>query len=151
MKPIKHYVQRVVAANKFSESPIESQLFWAMSNNEKFILCQEGDEPQGEGFFLFPQTNIGKYRVDFYLLARLIVSNPKVWGKFKEAKIVIECDGKAFHSREDQKTRDAERDKYLKDNGYEVTRFTGSEIYHHSKFCVDCIIDKAWSSVRSHG
>ncbi len=88
------------------ESPIEVQFFIAAI---KYI-------PN-----LIPQVNIGPYRVDFAVL---------------EKKVVIELDGHDYHSSKIQRTKDAERQRYLQQNGYTVVRFTGTEIHNDVNKCV---------------
>lgn len=57
----------------------------------------------------YPQYPVGNFFVDF--------ANPV-------AKVVIECDGRAFHL---DKEKDADRDAILNSMGWVVFRFTGSE------------------------
>lgn len=66
-----------------------------------------------------PQQKIGKYVVDFLCFE-------------SDRKIVIECDGHEFHEKtKEQAQKDKERDRFLQINGYEVYRFTGSEIFNN--------------------
>ena len=58
---------------------------------------------------LYPQYPVLGFFVDF--------ANPK-------AKVVIECDGQAFHQ---DKAKDAARDKKLRDAGWHVYRITGKD------------------------
>jgi very-short-patch-repair endonuclease len=58
------------------------------------------------------QTPIGPFIVDFACRA---------------AKLVIEVDGSAHDSRDAQE-RDAQRDQWLRDNGFRVLRFTNAEV-----------------------
>jgi hypothetical protein len=44
-------------------------------------------------------------------------------------RIVVECDGFDYHSDKDAFTRDRQRDRRLRQKGFEVVRFSGSEIY----------------------
>lgn len=55
---------------------------------------------------------IGKYHIDFYL-------------GFKGC---IEVQGSYWHSREDRKSRDIRKNKYLKENGYEVLYIWDNEM-----------------------
>lgn len=57
----------------------------------------------------YPQYPIGRFFVDF--------ANPG-------AKVVIECDGAAYHL---DKEKDAERDRLLNNGGWMVYRLTGSD------------------------
>lgn len=68
------------------------------------------EEAQYLGIILYPQFPIAAYFVDF--------ANPV-------AKVVIECDGKAFHDPE----KDRKRDEFLTQLGWMVYRFTGAECH----------------------
>jgi very-short-patch-repair endonuclease len=59
----------------------------------------------------YPQYPIGRFFVDF--------ANPK-------AKVVIECDGAAYHL---DKAKDAARDAELERKGWTVYRITGAECF----------------------
>jgi very-short-patch-repair endonuclease len=87
-------------------------------------------EPGGPGgFFLSPQHNIGKYRVDF-LLGR--VSEPTL-----PRCVVIECDGHDWHEKtKEQAAKDKSRDRFLSQKVGRVIHFTGSEIYRSPAGCV---------------
>lgn len=65
------------------------------------------------------QVPIGAYRVDFLV-----------------GKLVIECDGHAFHATKEQRGRDAKRDRDLIELGYRTIRFTGTEIHKDVAACV---------------
>jgi very-short-patch-repair endonuclease len=58
------------------------------------------------------QTPIGPYVVDFACRA---------------AKLVVEVDG-AAHDSSDAREKDAQRDRWLSDNGFRVLRFTNAEV-----------------------
>ncbi|WP_257009461.1 endonuclease domain-containing protein [Bacillus sp. 7884-1] len=80
------------------ESPIERQLYDAL------MLI---------GYAVPTQIHCGKYRIDLALIG---------------PRIAIECDGKAYHSSPKAKARDRRKDKYLKENGWQVLRFSGRQI-----------------------
>lgn len=80
------------------ESPIERKLFNALTYNGYSVSCQ---------------VRCGRYRIDLALPPQ---------------QIAIECDGKAYHSSPSQKAHDRKKDRYLRDNGWQVLRFTGSQI-----------------------
>jgi hypothetical protein len=65
------------------------------------------------------QVQVGPYRADFRI-----------------GKVIVECDGHAYHSSKEQRGRDAERDIYLQRQGYRVARFTGTQITHNAAACV---------------
>ncbi len=70
------------------------------------------------GFYPRSQVKCGKYRID------LVILN----------KIAVECDGKAFHSSPKQKQHDRKKDKFLRENGYIVLRFSGRDIYRRQQY-----------------
>jgi len=93
------------------ESPIE-ELFW----RESLGLQAIG---------LVPQVQAGRYRIDFAVPA---------------FNVAIEIDGHDYHKSKDQRTRDAKRERVLEREGWRVIRFTGSEVYHDAKKCVQEVI-----------
>jgi very-short-patch-repair endonuclease len=80
------------------ESPIERCLYDALAFR---------------GYEVTPQVPCGKYRIDLALIG---------------PRIAIECDGMAYHSTPEAKARDRSKDKYLKENGWRVLRFSGRMI-----------------------
>lgn len=117
------------------ESPIERAIVIALTAINmiwKHKLVHFEDPPQdkrGQWVLVKPQAKIGSYRVDFLLETheddRLIRST------------VAECDGHQFHERtKEQAARDRSRDRTLTLKGYQVVRFTGSEIYNTPAHCV---------------
>ena len=66
-----------------------------------------------------------KYRVDFLLPSK---------------NVVIELYGYEYHNTKYKITKDAERERYLQRKGYQVIRFTGSEIYKDAQKCVNEVI-----------
>lgn len=108
----------------FTESPIE-RLFL-----EAFDAERTKNKETMYHYWLNPQAEIGDYRVDFEL-----VNN---YGK----KIVIECDGHDFHQKtKEQVKKDNQRERDLKKLGYEVVRFSGSEIFEDAEKCVQELLD----------
>ncbi|MCQ6282130.1 endonuclease domain-containing protein [Bacillus sp. EB600] len=80
------------------ESPIERRLYDALAFR---------------GYAVSTQVPCGKYRIDLALMG---------------PRIAIECDGKAYHSSPEQKAHDKKKNAYLKRNGWQVMRFSGSQI-----------------------
>lgn len=83
-------------------------------------------------YSLIPQYEIEcgkkKYRVDF-LFDTVENTMPDIEFK-KDYKLVIECDGYDFHERTKQQViNDNERTLDLKTHGYDVIRFSGTQIY----------------------
>lgn len=68
----------------------------------------------------FPDVTVGgrPVRADMYF-----------WiPKYPEINVIVECDGFPFHSSEQKFTSDRQRDRAFKAEGYDVLRFSGSEI-----------------------
>lgn len=82
---------------------------------------------------IMPQSEIGPYRVDFKVLA------------FKPSEIttrrqiVIECDGKDFHTDQE---RERTRDDYLKKQGYAVLHFMGSTLHANAVECAESVVEE---------
>ncbi len=85
------------------------------------------------GFRFRRQHTIGPYIVDFACL---------------EAKLVIELDGDQ-HALGDAPERDANRDAYLREQGFEVLRFWNNEVYDEINSVLEVILDAALNSVRA--
>ena len=62
-----------------------------------------------------------KYRVDFLIPSK---------------KIIIELYGYQHHNSKAKITKDAERERYLQRVGYQVIRFTGTEVFKDVRKCV---------------
>lgn len=85
---------------------------WIKNNQE--ITCKNGK----------------KYRLDFYF----VVTYKNQGFKFFD----IECDGYEFHQKtKEQVENDYQRQRDLQNEGFEVIRFSGSEIYDDPQKCVD--------------
>jgi very-short-patch-repair endonuclease len=78
------------------------------------------DAIENEHWFGDPQKH-SRYRVDFL---------------FKDARLIVELDGHAYHSTKEQLENDAIRQRYLSRAGYTVIRFTGREINRNPTACV---------------
>ncbi len=72
-----------------------------------------------------PQVEIGRFRADF-----LIAPGPA------DERLVVECDGAGFHDD----VRDAARDRELRELGYTVLRFSGSQIYQDAPACAAAVV-----------
>lgn len=111
-KPISAFVNGVVAAinEKRTGSPIEEQMFFALSENSLTFGRVR------------TQWLVGPYRIDL---------------AFPDVLLAIECDGRAFHSSPAQVEHDMHRTNYLSNLGWKVIRFRGTEIYSDLRGCVD--------------
>ncbi len=124
---------------KLFESPIEALFFTALRNAISvgfapslshtviYIKTPKKREKTKENILCVErQVQIGSYRVDFL-----------IWCPLKpERMMVVECDGHDFHERtKEQAAKDRSRDRALQSQGYEVFRFTGSELYRDPLGC----------------
>jgi hypothetical protein len=77
-------------------------------------------------FHLTPQAGFPRIKVN----GKSIRVDMLFWVPDTEGlKIVVECDGFAYHSNKKTFTTDRQRDRALRAAGYDVLRFSGSEIH----------------------
>lgn len=73
------------------------------------------------------QVQLEDWRVDFVFYVR----GGRVW-----LPLIVECDGHDFHERtKEQAAKDRGRDRSAQMTGYEIFRFTGSEIWRDPMKC----------------
>jgi very-short-patch-repair endonuclease len=157
--------ERMGSFEEFSlgESEIEKLFFAALVFRLQFdatefssgVLVARDDEhyrgvldlPEAKwGLIVQPQVRIEKYRVDFVVSA---FTFGKLWlksgvqdGLPRWRRLIVECDGHDFHERtKEQSSRDKSRDRALTTLGYEIFRFTGSELWRDPWGCADQILD----------
>lgn len=65
-------------------------------------------------------------------IADFAIYSVKTKNKTQKLKkpLIIECDGFEYHSKKEQMTHDYKRERTLKLNGFDILRFTGSQIYN---------------------
>lgn len=122
--------------NEAIQSPIEKIFITAFE-----LYCEYF---KNEKIFLFSQFEVKckekKYIVDFEFhsddyLEHLLLGDKIKNNKFK---LAIECDGYAFHQKtKEQVQRDNEREFDLKMEGYDVLRFSGTQIYNNPVKCAE--------------
>lgn len=125
------------------ESPIEQLLaislsridFGNINKYNKYIDCSYIGNQQK---LIMDSGNT--YRVDFYCVCGYKYLD---CDEFYETKyFVIEADGYEFHQKtKEQVERDNKRQRELQQNGYEVIRFSGTEIYHHHTKCAEEVLN----------
>lgn len=123
-----------------TESPIEVTLFNALMRSAKFVLCEKDAKPTGEGIFVIPQAQVGKYRADFLFKQIAYPVGRRVWPPKLKSMLCVECDGHEFHSTPEDIAYDRLRDEFFAEKGIETLRITGSEIYKNANFCIDNIL-----------
>lgn len=118
------------------ESPIEQLLSLALENlNIKNIYKYN---PFIDVVEIEKQKEIKcenkKYRVDFCI--------PVIYNNQENKSFIIECDGHEFHQKtKEQVERDNTRMRDLQKQGYEVIRFSGTEIWHRPHKCASDILN----------
>lgn len=108
---VKSLITKILSKRKIhiTKSPLEDTLKQALEQRKIHFVTQE---------------KIGKYRVDFF---------------FPQGRLVVEADGKEYHSSEDQRLKDFQRMCEIMRKGYALLRFRGTEIYKDVEGCVDKI------------
>ncbi|MDD5043462.1 MAG: endonuclease domain-containing protein [Patescibacteria group bacterium] len=81
----------------------------------EIILWSKIKNKQINGLQFYRQKPLGKYIVDFYCPTK---------------KLIIEIDG-GQHFDKDNIIKDAEREKYLKQSGLKILRFTNLDIFYN--------------------
>jgi very-short-patch-repair endonuclease len=132
-----------VAINPVTESPIET-LFGARLALRARRLCKQiGLEfvvgRGGADLALHPQFLLGRFRYDFAVRAK---------GREKPL-VLVECDGKDFHSSAEQQANDALKDAAALKAGIKLIRFTGSEINRDTDACASLVLTAALSELQS--
>jgi len=152
-----------------TESPIEKAILFALSvaahdaaSNVRYKKGRHvfGDlEDMPDVLIIEPQAQLGEYRVDFLLTYQEGIPDFDHKEKLKDgteipgvkdviAHLIIECDGHDFHDRsKEQASRDRERDRELKKLGYEVFRYTGSDIWKNPLACATEAVEVLTKSV----
>ena len=118
------------------DSPIETMLYIAFGVVDLlYYNCTFRLEKQVE----IKHQN-GIFKVDF--LFDTEVNFEECGSCENELKLVIECDGHEYHhNTKAQVKRDYERDLALKNMGYEVIRFSGSQLYDNPWKCAEKVLD----------
>ena len=112
------------------ESPIEQLLAIELKkiNLEMIVKYNPFIDVMGIGKNEYVECGSKKYRVDFLI--------PVIYKNQEELCYVIECDGHEFHQKtKEQVEYDNERQRNLQKYGYEVIRFSGTEIWHKPYQC----------------
>lgn len=132
-----------VLASGDADSPIETILGAAVilyfrDAGKPLTLCAPAEIDGATGRLLFvPQFRWSIYRSDW------AIYNPKTSGA-----MLLECDGKDFHSSEDQKAHDQKKDAAAHDRGYLTMRFTGSQIHRDADGCAQKVWDVVYGGAK---
>lgn len=117
------------------ESPIEQLLSMALENLNLTNIYKFN--PFIDIIDIGKQKDIDcgdkKYRVDFLIPVKYVNQENKYF--------VIECDGHEFHQKtKEQVEKDNIRMRKLQEYGYELIRFSGTEIWHRPYKCAEEIL-----------
>ncbi len=104
------------------ESPIEVQMACCLTT----LLFDSADV-----MTIVPQYQLERYRYDF-----AIVRNNG------EVLLLIECDGKEFHSSPEQVENDRRKNALAAAAGIDLIRFTGAEIYRDPMHCAQVVVNR---------
>lgn len=154
------FLERII--NAIKEKPYLKPLSYFLNtiSLEEFVCLVESIESPMEFYFalawylyadtdkysLYPQWDIdgnnGKlYRADFHI----VNDKEDGWGERGSdtpvRALIVEVDGHEYHSTKYQRERDSKRDREIIAEGYEIMRFTGSEIFKDAKACVQEVIN----------
>lgn len=119
------------------ESPIEEALgaeilLAAERAGIVLRLCTTVDlSNQDDGLILVPQFRWSVYRSDWAIMKNLPDASA----------LLIECDGKEFHSSPEQIVHDLKKDAAALDRGFLTLRFSGSEIYRQPRQCAARVLE----------
>lgn len=129
-------VRLILNVSPGCDSPIEAQLgaeiitFFDRAS-EPLLLCKAIDLRNApHGLLLVPQFAWSVYRSDWAILSAR-----------RHGALLIECDGKEFHSSDAQRAHDAKKDAAALDSGFVTLRFTGSQIFRDADGCAQKIYD----------
>lgn len=132
-----------VLASEKADSPIETILGAAVllffrAGNKPLLLCTFDELEKAKNNLMFvPQFKWSIYRSDW------AIYNPKTTGA-----MLLECDGKEFHSSADQRAHDRKKDAAAHDRGYLTMRFTGSQIHRDADGCAQKVWDAVYGGAR---
>jgi very-short-patch-repair endonuclease len=139
-------VDRVAAsvlASGAADSPIETilgaaVLLYFRNAGKPLMLCLPAELDKAKVCLVFvPQFKWSIYRSDWAIF------NPKTSGA-----MLLECDGKEFHSSADQMAHDQKKDAAAHDRGYLTMRFTGSQIHREPDGCAKKIYDVVYGGAK---
>ena len=94
-----------------------------------------------EHFWLLQQMEV-QYQADEHIHPEL---KYRIDVAFPRFKLAVELDGHDFHSTKEARSRDTKRDRALIKHGWQVIRFTGSDIFRDIDSCVEECIEVLYS------
>lgn len=134
-------IRRVCEIGGNCDSPIEVQigaailLFFERASKPLLLGNTIDVEAPPDTLVLVPQFAWSFYRSDWAIF------NPHSHGA-----LLIECDGKDFHSSPEQVAHDKKKDAAAMERGFLTLRFTGSEIFRDADGCAQKVYDAVWGT-----
>lgn len=94
------------------------------------------------------QPQLPNWRPDFIFHAHASWRRNPGGGSVGWKRLIVECDGHDFHERtKEQAAKDRSRDREAQESGYEIFRFTGSELWKDPIGCARQVIEWAESKL----
>lgn len=117
-------------------TPIE-QIFYVASG----LYATKHETKDCKSIDLVPQyeikANNKTYKADFYVETQ-VIDNEEFYLK---NPIIVEVDGLEYHSNKKQVNHDYQRENELKLMGYNIIRFTGSQVFNDPYNCLDILYE----------
>lgn len=141
--PIEMLLQHALYCHlRYAEQEWNWRLWYAGRDNLDEVKSREGFR---DTIILQRQVQIPDWRVDFMVHAYADWHREPSGGVEGWRRLIVECDGHNFHERtKEQAAKDRSRDRWAQANGYEVFRFTGSEIWRDPIGCAGQVV--AWAN-----
>jgi very-short-patch-repair endonuclease len=118
--------QKLFSAKEINDlwdtSPLEEKIYQALKKQKIATERQ-----------VYVEVGGNKYYLDFGIFCH-------------KGKIDIECDGEKYHILPEALTKDRQRNNQLTSFGWQVLRFSGREIIHDIKKCIDIISKTIYNS-----
>lgn len=132
LKAIRENVLRRRSIEPYCESPIEVdfaaafvELLAGLSIPVLFAPGMDKDDFGSAEILVIPQWPIERFRFDFLLSSSFSGLR----------RVLVECDGKEFHSAPEQIANDRNKDAAAGKLGLTVLRFTGAELHFRAREC----------------
>lgn len=141
--PIENLLQNALYCHlKYAEQEWFERVWYAY--NEESLQKTKSFSDYRKLLILQPQAQLPDWRVDFIIHAYADWAREPTGGVEGWRKLIVECDGHDFHERtKGQAAKDRSRDRWAQANGYEIFRFTGSEIWRDPMGCAGQIVNWA--------
>jgi len=132
--PTIDFSRMAATLSRQTESPIETIFLMDLKiclreMNQPFLICRQDQKlrfDENSHLLIIPQFWWKFWRFDFAFK----------WPLKAMPSVIVECDGKQFHSSPEQIAKDRAKDEEAKRLNIQLLRFTGSEIHESARACV---------------